>query len=123
MGEPASCLVDPGQGGCPVCRMVELLGRKWTLHLVWTLREAGPVRFNELERRAEGISPRVLSDRLDQLVEEGLVERTDHGETPPRVEYELTEKGHDLEAALEGLLAWARRWEDDSAAAPSSGRS
>lgn len=105
------CLVDPGQEECPVCGLVDLLSRKWTMHLVWTIREDGPIRFNELKRRATGISPRVLSDRLSQLEDQGLVERMDHEETPPRVEYELTEKGRDLEDVLAAYADWAHRWE------------
>lgn len=105
------CFVDPGQGECPVCGLFDLLGRKWTLHIVWTLRERGAVRFNELKRQADGISPRVLSDRLDELAEQGLVERRAHDETPPRVEYELTEKGRDLDGVLAAYADWADRWD------------
>lgn len=106
-----ACFVDPGQGECPVCGLFDLLGRKWTLHIVWTLRERGTVRFNQLKREADGISPRVLSDRLDELAEQGLVERTEHDETPPRVEYALTEKGRDLEGILAAYADWADRWD------------
>jgi len=108
MDEPEACLVDPGQGECPVCDLLDLFGRKWTLHLVWTLREEGSVRFNELKRRAEGISPRVLSDRLDELVEMGIVEREDHETDPPHVEYRLTAKGRDLDRVFDAYMDWAR---------------
>lgn len=109
MEEQEDCMIDPGGAGCPVCSLIDLLGRKWTLHLVWTLNREGPLRFNEIKRRAEGISPRVLSDRLDELAGEGLVERRDKGGQPPHVEYALTADGRELEDALQGLLAWARR--------------
>lgn len=105
------CFVDPGEGDCPVCGLFDLLGRKWTLHLVWTLRQEGSVRFNELKRRAEGISPRVLSDRLSELEDQGLVRRIEHDETPPRVEYALTEKGQDLDGVLAAYADWAQRWD------------
>lgn len=105
------CFVDPSQGECPVCGLFDLLGRKWTLHLVWTLRQRGPTRFNELKRQAEGISPRVLSDRLDALRNQGLVRRVEHDETPPRVEYALTEKGRDLDGVLSAYADWADRWD------------
>lgn len=111
--ELPACFVEPGQGECPICGVFDLFGRKWTLHLVWTLREERSVRFNELKRRAEGISPRVLSDRLEQLCEEGLVERIDHDTNPPHVAYELTEKGQDLDRVLEAYLAWAKRWSNE----------
>jgi DNA-binding HxlR family transcriptional regulator len=110
MPDEEACLTDPDRAECPVCGLIDLMGRKWTLHLVWTLREEGPMRFNELERQAEGISPRVLSDRLDELVGRGLVERRDHDETPPHVEYELTPKGEGLDEVLEAYRDWADTW-------------
>lgn len=91
---------------CPTCHTLELLARRWTPHVLEELAGSRRLRFNELKRRLEGISPRTLSDRLSQLTEAGLVERTDHGETPPRVDYELTEAGHELGEALEDLVHW-----------------
>lgn len=99
----------PEDCGCGVCGVVDLLGRKWTLDLVGVLHEQGPVRFNAIQRELDGISPRTLSDRLDQLEDQGLVERFDHDETPPKVEYELADDGHALVQALEPLVAWADR--------------
>lgn len=112
----ADCIVDPGQGECPICGLIDLLGRKWTLHLVWTIREEGSVRFNELKRRAEGISPRVLSDRLDQLAEQGLVDRIDHDTEPPHVEYRLTAKGEGLDEVFAAYLDWAEAWSEEDQA-------
>ena len=56
----------------------------------------GPRRFSQLEHSCAGISPRTLSERLRALEEEGLVERRSYAESPPRVEYELTDKGEAL---------------------------
>lgn len=97
----------PEDCGCGVCSVVDLLGRKWTLDLVGVLHERGPVRFNELKRELDGISPRTLSDRLDLLERRDLVVRFDHDQTPPKVEYELAGAGEDLIEALEPLVAWA----------------
>ena len=66
----------------------------------------GPRRFSELEHSCAGISPRTLSERLRALEDEGLVERRSYAESPPRVEYELTEKG----GALLPIIAEMRQF-------------
>ena len=80
---------------CAVAATAEIIGAKWTALLVHDLSE-GPRRFSELEHSCAGISPRTLSERLRALEDEGLVARHSYAESPPRVEYELTEKGADL---------------------------
>src|SRR5947199_8632481 len=77
---------------CAVAACAEIIGAKWTALLVHDLSE-GPRRFSQLEHSCAGISPRTLSERLRALEDEGLVERRSYAESPPRVEYELTEKG------------------------------
>jgi len=80
---------------CAVAACVEIIGAKWTALLIHDLSE-GPRRFSQLEHSCAGISPRTLSERLRALEDEGLVERRSYAESPPRVEYELTEKGEAL---------------------------
>ncbi|TML06027.1 MAG: helix-turn-helix transcriptional regulator [Actinobacteria bacterium] len=80
---------------CAVAACAAIIGAKWTALLVHDLSE-GPRRFSELEHSCAGISPRTLSERLRALEDEGLVERHSYAESPPRVEYELTEKGEAL---------------------------
>jgi DNA-binding HxlR family transcriptional regulator len=80
---------------CAVAACAEIIGAKWTALLVHDLSE-GPRRFSQLEHSCAGISPRTLSERLRALEEEGLVERRSYAESPPRVEYELTDKGEAL---------------------------
>jgi DNA-binding HxlR family transcriptional regulator len=80
---------------CSVAATAEIIGAKWTALLVHDLSE-GPRRFSELEHSCAGISPRTLSERLRALEDDGLVERRSYNESPPRVEYELTEKGEAL---------------------------
>lgn len=99
----------PEDCSCTVCGTVQLLGRKWTLDLLGILRERGPIRFNALKRELDGISPRTLTDRLESLEDEGLVDRIDHDETPPKVEYALAEDGTELVEALAPLVAWAQK--------------
>ena len=88
---------------------VELIGRRWTGAILAALTD-GPLRFAELAHSIPGLSDRLLSQRLKELEEEGLVERAVHSGTPVRVDYTLTEKGSALEPALSELRRWARHW-------------
>ncbi|HEX9379985.1 MAG TPA: helix-turn-helix domain-containing protein [Gaiellaceae bacterium] len=90
---------------CAVAACAEIIGAKWTALLVHDLSE-GPRRFSELEHSCAGISPRTLSERLRALEEEELVLRRSYAESPPRVEYELTDKG----AALLPIIEEMRRF-------------
>jgi DNA-binding HxlR family transcriptional regulator len=90
---------------CAVAATAEIIGAKWTALLVHDLSE-GPRRFSELEHSCAGISPRTLSERLRALEDEGLVARHSYAESPPRVEYELTEKG----AGLLPIISEMRRF-------------
>jgi DNA-binding HxlR family transcriptional regulator len=94
---------------CPVCRTAEIVCGKWTLLLIRDLAE-GRSRFCELERSLLGISPRTLSLRLRALEEEGIVERQNFSEVPPRVEYALTEKGQALLPIIEDMRAYGEHW-------------
>lgn len=98
----------PGEGDD--CRMVreilDLIGDKWTLYIIATLRD-GPVRFNELRRQIDGISQRMLTINLRGLERNGLVKRTLFPTIPPRVDYELTAVGRTLLAPVMALVTWA----------------
>src|SRR3954466_13485097 len=99
----------PVDASCPVCRTADIVCGKWTLLLVRELAE-GCSRFCELERSLAGISPRTLSLRLRALEEEGIVERRTYPEVPPRVAYELTEKGRALLPLIDDMRAYGREW-------------
>jgi DNA-binding HxlR family transcriptional regulator len=87
---------------CAVAACAEIIGAKWTALLVHDLSE-GPRRFSQLEQSCAGISPRTLSERLRALETEEIVERRSYAESPPRVEYELTEKGAALLPIIEEM--------------------
>lgn len=87
---------------CPVATAVALIGGKWKLLILRNLR-VRPWRFNELQRDLEGISQKVLTDSLRQLMEDGLVYRHDYQELPPRVEYGLTALGRELLPVMDAL--------------------
>ena len=77
---------------CPVATAVSLIGGKWKLLIIRNLKER-PWRFNELQRDIEGISQKVLTDSLRQMIDDGLVYRHDYQEIPPKVEYSLSDIG------------------------------
>ena len=87
---------------CPVATAVELIGGKWKLLILRNLK-ARPWRFNELQRDLEGISQKVLTDSLRQMIDDGLVYRHDYHEWPLRVEYGLTELGRQMLPILDEL--------------------
>jgi DNA-binding HxlR family transcriptional regulator len=90
-------------------RASELIGRRWTGAILYVLLKAR-CRFATLRTAVKGITDRMLSERLQELEEEGIVERTVVPETPVRVEYELTKKGRELMAAIDAIAEWAERW-------------
>jgi DNA-binding HxlR family transcriptional regulator len=106
---------QPAPGGEPasVCphfhAAIELIGKRWTGAIVWALTER-PMRFGELGKAVPGLSDRLLSQRLRELEEEGLVQREVEAGTPVRVTYSLTAIGADLGPAIGELKGWAKRW-------------
>ncbi len=87
---------------CPVATAVSLVGGKWKLLIIRNLR-ARPWRFNELQRDLDGISQKVLTDSLRQMIDDGLVQRHDYQEMPPRVDYSLTELGEQMLPIIDAL--------------------
>jgi DNA-binding HxlR family transcriptional regulator len=87
----------------------QLLGKRWTGLILDTLM-VGPRRFCELTATVEGLSDRVLSDRLRELESAGIIERVVYPQIPVRVEYRLTEKGCDLRPVVQAIHEWAEKW-------------
>ncbi|MFI5028086.1 MAG: winged helix-turn-helix transcriptional regulator [Solirubrobacterales bacterium] len=106
----ATTATRQNKGVCPDFHAaIELIGKRWTGAILSALTE-GPMRFGELGKAVPGLSDRLLSQRLRELEEAGVVERAVEPGTPVRVSYSLTEKGVDLGPAIVELRAWARRW-------------
>jgi DNA-binding HxlR family transcriptional regulator len=84
--------------------LLDLLGRRWTLRVVWELREGERLTFRELQKRCGGMSSSVLAQRLGEMGEAGIVSGSDGGG------YSLTDEGHSLIGALVPLESWAKRW-------------
>ncbi len=95
---------------CPYFhRAVELIGRRWTGAILRAML-GGVVRFSDLTHIIPGLSDRMLSERLKELEAEGIVERSVIPETPVRIEYRLTAKGHALGSVVEAVGDWAHDW-------------
>ena len=90
-------------------RASELIGRRWTGAIIFVLLESR-CRFATLRDAIPDITDRMLSDRLQELEQEGILERTVFPETPVRVEYSLTKKGKGLAVAFDAIAEWAHKF-------------
>ncbi|MBO0777292.1 MAG: helix-turn-helix transcriptional regulator [Ktedonobacteraceae bacterium] len=105
-----STTTTPSEHICPRYEHASsILGKRWTGLLLLSLMD-GPRRFCELTAHVEGLSDRVLSDRLRELEAEGVVQRIVYPQIPVRVEYQLTEKGRELKPVVDAIHAWAEKW-------------
>lgn len=102
MPQPETIVLTKGEPGkpCPIAKTLDVIGSKWTFLIIRDLLIEKTLRFSELQKSMEGISPKTLSLRLRELEEHGLLERKVYPEVPPRVEYTLTEKGRLLEGVF-----------------------
>ena len=89
---------------CSIARALEVVGERWTLLIIRDVL-LGLHRFDEFQESL-GIARNVLTDRLNRLVEEGILERVQYSERPPRFEYRLTKTGRELNVALTALRQW-----------------
>jgi DNA-binding HxlR family transcriptional regulator len=94
--------VRGSQTGRPIMALLDLLGRRWALRVIWELRD-GPLSFRQAQARCGQVSSSVLNDRLAELRAAGIVEATAEG-------YRLTDEGRKLLEAYGPLDAWAQRW-------------
>ncbi|MEQ1437857.1 helix-turn-helix domain-containing protein [Fontimonas sp. SYSU GA230001] len=97
--------VRGSRSGRPVMMLLDLLGRRWTLRVLWELR-GEPLNFRALQAACSGMSPSVLNQRLAELREARLVEPADAG-------YALTVRGRELLALFEPVSRWAETWARD----------
>lgn len=87
----------------------ELLGKRWTGLIIRTLL-SGKKRFSEISEIIPNMSARMLTERFKELEKEKIIIRTVYPETPVRIEYELTKKGTELQAAMDEIQQWAEKW-------------
>jgi DNA-binding HxlR family transcriptional regulator len=91
---------------CPIEVTIDLVGGRWKPLILWHLDRHGVLRNGELRRLIPTVTQKMLTQQLRQLEADGLVERTDHDEVPPRVEYRLSSEGASLQRMLEVICAW-----------------
>lgn len=96
---------DPFDRTCPSRELLQTVGDKWTILIILAL-EDHPLRYRQIEEAVDGISQKMLSLRLRQLVDDGLISRWAYEEIPPRVEYELTDLGRGLLPVAQALVDW-----------------
>ncbi len=98
-------------GGCAECPLVPVLhlfGNRWKHQILWVLGR-DMRRFNELHRALSGITPKTLTNQLRELERDGLIQRTQYPEIPPRVEYSITELGRSLTSVFREIEGWGER--------------
>jgi DNA-binding HxlR family transcriptional regulator len=100
-------------------KAVELLGKRWT-GLILRVLGNGPTSFSKIAKTVDKLSDRVLSERLKELEQRGVVARRVDPTIPVKIEYSLTEKGRDLQRVLDALQQWADRWETGEPSTPES---
>lgn len=103
-------------GDCPTRQLLDRVGDKWSVLILLLLGET-PLRFNQLRRRIDGISQKMLSQTLRTLERDGLVTRAVEASVPVTVTYTITTLGNDLLAALRLMIDWAETRMGDVAAA------
>ena len=92
---------------CPIRHVIDKFGDKWSLLVLYHLHKNGTLRFNELHRDMADCSQKMLSQTLKRLEQIGLISRTIYPEVPPRVEYNMTERGESLMPHVSALIGWA----------------
>jgi DNA-binding HxlR family transcriptional regulator len=94
---------------CPLTFALNIIGGKWRLPIIWALSKNGTMRYNELKRNIDGITNMMLTQSLKELELDGIINRKQFMEIPPRVEYSLTDNGEELIPALKALAAWGKK--------------
>lgn len=96
---------------CGLAFSFSIIGGKWKPLLLWELSK-GTLRYGELKKRVKGISEKMLINQLRELQADGIITRKSFPEVPPRVEYEITNTGKELNNALLPLSKWGKRYQE-----------
>jgi DNA-binding HxlR family transcriptional regulator len=94
---------------CPLEGIINIIAKKWAILIISIIGHHEKIRFNDIQQRLDGISPKTLADVLKDLQKENLIHRESFSEIPPRVEYSLTEDGKQLCEAVLPLIQWAEQ--------------
>ena len=88
----------------------KLIGNKWKSRIIWVIYQTNTIRFNTLQNSIEGISHKVLSAHLKDLIEHGFVVKKDYAQKNPKVEYSLTPKGATAYSIIESMASWCIKY-------------
>ncbi|WP_324754186.1 helix-turn-helix domain-containing protein [Roseovarius sp. Pro17] len=94
---------------CPADPILRVIAGRWKTHIVYLLGQNGPARFNVIQRRLVPISPKVLTSRLRELADDGLIWREQEATIPPKVTYGLTDLGREVHEVLKSFDAVGRK--------------
>ncbi len=100
------CIANESLGATGFSYTLSLINGKYKMTILYTLMEFGIVRFNEMKKYIGEISYKTLSSTLKELEADGLINRKEYPQIPPKVEYSLTEKGKSLIPILDGMCEW-----------------
>jgi DNA-binding HxlR family transcriptional regulator len=103
------CSINPNEG-CALEAALSIIGGKWKLKIYKTLRNGAAVRFSQIHKTLTDISEKTLAAQLHELEDDGIVTRISYPEIPPRVEYQLTALGKQLEPVFTSLNEWGKRY-------------
>jgi DNA-binding HxlR family transcriptional regulator len=98
---------------CRLESIVDIIGSKWNLMIIWHLRTC-TLRFSELQSRMCGINSKTITKHLRDLEQESIITRTVYPEVPPRVEYTLTEQGREILPIIDEMLIWGGKFRHPS---------
>jgi len=101
-------MIQDNHYNCAVSKTLKIVGSKWTMLLLHNLFD-GRKRFGELQKTLPGISPKTLSQRLQELERDGIISKKIFAEVPLHVEYSLTEKGKSLRGIIRSLENWGNK--------------
>lgn len=97
------------RSSCPIARALDILGDRWTLLVVRDLLFLGKRQFGQFLGSCEKMPTNILADRLRRLADSGLVTRSPYQHNPVRYQYELTDRGRELQPTVEALGSWAHK--------------
>ncbi len=101
--KPSSC-------DCPIYGIIDFCSKKWAMHILRCVADENSMRFCEIKEALPEINSRILSERLTELEEEGLIKRKVTDGKPICIEYSITEKGSDLQSVFKGFCKWGQKW-------------
>ena len=94
---------------CPIELFLDLIGGKWKVLILWNLKE-GTKRYGELRKHLKDVTPKMLTQQLRELEEDGIIARKVYAEVPPKVEYSLTETGVSIMEVVWVMRNWGLKY-------------